>query len=146
MIYPKLPRDLKRNVKVTKSVEERMRVFRAKGFSLRKTAKELGLSYTTVQRYLMSPEKREVERLRKVAFHREYRAKHVIKRNLKTQSENRKYRKEVLGERVSRYASLANMKNRYKTAKPQELFKLKQWHEKQIANLLEIEPLLVLIK
>ena len=151
MKYPSLPRDLKRNIKVTTSVLEEARRLRMDGLSLRGIAKDLSLSYTTVQRYLQSSEKRQKEILKKREYNRKYQAdgrrKEENKENRnKAMRENRAYRKTILGKDELAYKSFANTKNRYKGSNGESLLKVMDWHKNQIANLIEIEPLLILFR
>ena len=61
------------------------------------------------------------------------------------QRETREYRKLILADKDKAYKSFANTKQRHKDDK-EGMLKTYVWHKKQIQNLLEVEPLLVLFK
>lgn len=146
MKYPRIPHDLQRNVKVTRKVLEKIKRLRKEGFAYRKIARKLSLSYTTIHRYLQSPEKRLEEKQKKRIYDRVYRSEHEPNKEntLASLRSRRRYRKVILKEKETNYISFANTKERYKNASGEELLELMSFHKRQIANLLEIDPLLIL--
>ncbi len=147
MKYPAIPRDLRRNVVNTAGLIEKMKQLRKEGFSIRKIAKELNSNYTSVQRYLQSPEKRQEELKRNREYHKAWMRSHPIPKAKRAanQRETRKHRKVVLGSKERTYKSFANTKQRHKNDK-EHMLQTYIWHKKQISNLLDIEPLLVLFR
>lgn len=138
MKYPKIPRDLRPDIKIKDKDIVEIRELSRNGWSQRQIAKRIGVSKFAVSRYLMSYEK-----LEEIKAKQRIRSRNNPRPKEKREGEGLKtyaLRKKVLGSTALKHNNLLKLNS----LSPQERLNSWAFHKEKLGNLLEVEPLLIL--
>lgn len=140
MKYIKIPRELRKDIKIKEKDIEEIRELSCSGWSQRKIAARMGVSKFAVSYYLLTPEKREEMKLKQAA----YKQSHPRSKEKRNHESRQTYatRKEALGQIALKQNSLSKLE----ALSPEEKIKSFFFHKQKLQNLLEVDPLLILLR
>lgn len=139
--FPRIPRNLNRSIKLQISDIEKIWELSKAGNSRRQIAREMGVSKYAIDYWLMAPEKR-AETAKK--NREKYKDKQDLEAKKKSIEGTVAYRKKILADEQREYLRKQALIRFNKT--PERLAKSYFFHKGKIESLLQMEPLLMLLK